>query len=69
MRSAWRGAQGAAGAEEVWNFAYGANLSNHKLEAVRRITPLERVPGVLPGWRLRFAHRGGPSKEGVSWSS
>lgn len=42
-----------------WNFAFGANMSRDKLEKSRKIKPLESIPGVLPGWRLSFSHRGG----------
>ncbi|KAK9824440.1 hypothetical protein WJX72_010266 [[Myrmecia] bisecta] len=47
-----------AAQEGVWNFAFGANISPNKLENVRGITPLESVAGHLPGWALRFNHRG-----------
>ncbi|GAQ83573.1 RNA ligase/cyclic nucleotide phosphodiesterase [Klebsormidium nitens] len=45
-------------ADLVWNFAYGANVNKHKLEVVRRITPVDSVPGRLAGYRLAFNHRG-----------
>ncbi|CAD7696183.1 unnamed protein product [Ostreobium quekettii] len=42
----------------IWNFAYGANVNRHKLEAVRGIKPLRSMPAVLKGYRLAFNHRG-----------
>lgn len=45
--------------DSVWNFAYGANMSSWKLQQRRKITPLEAIPGALPGHRLAFNHRGG----------
>ena len=42
----------------VWNFAYGANMSPTKLGGARGLHPLRSLPACLPGWRLRFTHRG-----------
>ncbi|GMH32383.1 hypothetical protein BSKO_00217 [Bryopsis sp. KO-2023] len=42
----------------VWNFAYGANVNQDKLERQRGIIPYESVPAVLRGFRLAFNHRG-----------
>ncbi|KAJ1461135.1 hypothetical protein M885DRAFT_507760 [Pelagophyceae sp. CCMP2097] len=49
----------ATDAVGVWNFAYGANMDDHKLRFVRKLTPLESVPAQLRGYRLAFNHNGG----------
>ena len=47
------------GADHVWNFAFGANIDPWKLEKKRGINPLQKVRGVLNGYRLLFNHNGG----------
>ncbi|KAK9803101.1 hypothetical protein WJX73_002766 [Symbiochloris irregularis] len=42
----------------TWYFAYGANMSPHKLSNVRGITPIESAAGSIAGWTLAFNHRG-----------
>jgi len=43
----------------IWNFAYGANINRGKVEQSRSLSPLESLPARLPGYSLRFNHRGG----------
>lgn len=50
---------GGSSLQSVWNFGFGANINPNKLTKSRGIHPLEIVPGRLPGWQLRFSHRGG----------
>ncbi len=45
--------------DAIWNFAYGANINETKLRAVRKMMPLDSQPCVLAGWRLAFNHNGG----------
>ena len=52
-------------ARGVWNFAYGANVNHAKLVSVRKITPLESLPGLLEGYKLSFNHHGGMGN--VEW--
>ena len=49
----------------VWNFAYGANINHTKLVSVRKMTPLESLPGLLEGYKLSFNHHGGMGN--VEW--
>eukprot|EP00879_Flechtneria_rotunda_P000258 GHRR01000341.1.p1 GENE.GHRR01000341.1~~GHRR01000341.1.p1 ORF type:complete len:403 (+),score=155.35 GHRR01000341.1:2385-3593(+) len=43
----------------IWNFAYGANMNPNKLGGSRGLHPLNSKPGVLRGYTLAFNHRGG----------
>ena len=45
-------------ARRRWNFAYGANINEHKLRIVRRIQPHDSRQCRLRGWRLAFNHNG-----------
>lgn len=46
--------------DEVWYFAYGSNMHPGIFEGRRRIRPLERRVGQIPGYRLRFNLEGRP---------
>jgi gamma-glutamylcyclotransferase len=46
--------------EEVWYFAYGANMHNHTFCVQRGIRPLECRVGRVKGYRLRFNLEGRP---------
>lgn len=47
-------------AEEVWYFAYGANMHEHTFRVRRGIRPLECRSGRIRGYRLRFNLEGRP---------
>eukprot|EP00966_Prymnesium_polylepis_P063228 1467399-Prymnesium_polylepis.1 len=47
---------GAAVAGNVWNFAYGSNLSPSKVRS-RGLKPVKTLRGKLPGWSLLFNHQ------------
>ena len=46
--------------DEVWYFAYGANMNDEVFGVRRAMTPLEWRVGRAPGWRLRFNLDGRP---------
>lgn len=46
--------------EEVWYFAFGANMNDSVFLGRRRMRPLEWRVGRLPGYRLRFNLHGRP---------
>lgn len=46
--------------QEVWYFAYGANMDDQTFCARRGIRPLERGVGLVRGYRLRFNLEGRP---------
>ena len=46
--------------EEVWYFAFGANMNDSVFLDRRKMTPLEWRVGRLPGYRLRFNLHGRP---------
>lgn len=46
--------------EEVWYFAYGANMHDSAFLGRRRMRPLEWRPGRIRGYRLRFNLEGRP---------
>lgn len=46
--------------EEVWYFAYGANMHDSAFRERRGMRPLEWRPGRVPGYRLRFNLEGRP---------
>ena len=46
--------------EEVWYFAYGANMHDSAFLVRRGMRPLEWRPGRAHGWRLRFNLEGRP---------
>lgn len=46
--------------DEVWYFAYGANLNDSVFRGRRGMRPLEVRVGRVPGYRLRFNLHGGP---------
>ena len=46
--------------EEVWYFAYGANMHDSAFRERRGMRPLEWRPARLPGYRLRFNLEGRP---------
>lgn len=47
-------------ADEVWYFAYGANMHDSAFRERRGIRPLEWRPGRVRGYRLRFNLEGRP---------
>lgn len=47
-------------ADEVWYFAFGANMNDSVFRGRRRMTPLEWRVGRAPGYRLRFNLHGRP---------
>ncbi len=47
-------------AEEVWYFAFGANMHDSAFRERRRMRPLEWRPGRVRGYRLRFNLEGWP---------
>lgn len=46
--------------DDVWYFAYGANMHDSAFRERRRMTPRESRPGRLDGYRLRFNLDGRP---------
>ncbi len=46
--------------EEVWYFAFGANMHDSAFRARRRMRPIEWRPGRVKGYRLRFNLDGRP---------
>ena len=46
--------------DEVWYFAYGANMHDSAFRERRRMRPLEWRPGRVRGYRLRFNLEGRP---------
>jgi cation transport regulator ChaC len=57
----WRGARLAGRpAEEIWYFAYGANMHDRAFRVRRRIRALECRPARVAGFRLRFNLEGRP---------
>ena len=46
--------------DEVWYFAYGANMHDSAFAVRRGMRPLEWRPGRARGWRLRFNLEGRP---------
>lgn len=46
--------------DEIWYFAFGANMHDDVFRERRRMTPLEWRPGRLAGYRLRFNLEGRP---------
>lgn len=46
--------------EEVWYFAFGANMHDSAFRQRRRMDPLEWRAGRVPGYRLRFNLEGRP---------
>ncbi len=46
--------------EEVWYFAYGANMHDTPFRERRNMRPLEWRPGRIKGYRLRFNLEGRP---------
>ena len=40
--------------EEIWYFAYGANMHDSAFRKMRRMNPSEWRPGLIRGYRLRF---------------
>ncbi|TCD13229.1 gamma-glutamylcyclotransferase family protein [Oricola cellulosilytica] len=46
--------------DEVWYFAYGANLNDTVFLGRRRMKPLDWRVGKVTGWRLRFNLQGRP---------
>lgn len=46
--------------DEVWYFAYGANMHDSAFRVRRRMRPLEQRPGRISGFRLRFNLEGRP---------
>lgn len=46
--------------DEVWYFAFGANMHDSAFRERRRMNPLEWRPGRVPGYRLRFNLEGRP---------
>lgn len=47
-------------ADEVWYFAFGANLNDSVFRGRRNVMPLEWRVGKVPGYRLRFNLHGRP---------
>lgn len=47
--------------DEIWYFAYGANMHDSTFRVRRGIQPLERRSGHIKGYRLRFNLDGRPS--------
>jgi gamma-glutamylcyclotransferase len=46
--------------DEVWYFAYGANMHDSAFRVRRGMRPLDWKPGRARGWRLRFNLEGRP---------
>jgi gamma-glutamylcyclotransferase len=46
--------------DEIWYFAYGANMHDSAFRVRRGIQPLEHCPGRIKGYRLRFNLEGRP---------
>jgi gamma-glutamylcyclotransferase len=46
--------------DEIWYFAYGANMHDSAFRVRRRIQPLEHRSGRIKGYRLRFNLEGRP---------
>jgi len=46
--------------EEVWYFAFGANMHDSAFRGRRRMRPLDWRPGRIEGYRLRFNLEGRP---------
>ncbi len=46
--------------EEVWYFAFGANMHDSAFQERRRMRPIEWRPGRVKGYRLRFNLEGRP---------
>jgi cation transport regulator ChaC len=46
--------------EQVWYFAYGANMHDHAFRIRRQIRPLDQRVGRVGGYRLRFNLEGRP---------
>lgn len=46
--------------DEVWYFAYGANMHDSAFRGRRKMRPLEWRPGRIAGYRLRFNLEGRP---------
>ncbi len=57
----WRGIRlaGRPG-DEVWYFAFGANMHDSAFRERRRMRPIEWLPGRVRGYRLRFNLEGHP---------
>ena len=47
--------------DEIWYFAYGANMHDSAFRVRRRIQPLEHRSGRIKGYRLRFNLEGRPN--------
>jgi hypothetical protein len=47
--------------DEIWYFAYGANMHDSTFRVRRGIQPLEHRSGRIKGYRLRFNLEGRPS--------
>jgi cation transport regulator ChaC len=47
--------------DDVWYFAYGANMHDGAFRERRKMRPAEWRPGRVPGYRLRFNLDGRPS--------
>ena len=57
----WRGLQLAGRPEEeIWYFAFGANMHDSAFRERRRMLPIEWRPGRVKGYRLRFNLEGRP---------
>jgi len=57
----WRGARLIGRpSQQVWYFAYGANMDDRTFCVRRGITPIERGVGRVKGYRLRFNLEGRP---------
>ncbi len=57
----WRGIQlTGRPEEEVWYFAFGANMHDSAFRERRRMLPIEWRPGRVKGYRLRFNLEGRP---------
>jgi gamma-glutamylcyclotransferase len=51
--------------DEIWYFAYGANMHDSAFRVRRRIQPLELRCGHIKGYRLRFNLEGRPRGKGA----
>jgi cation transport regulator ChaC len=51
--------------EEIWYFAYGANMHDSAFRGWRRMRPSEWRPGRLRGYRLRFNLAGPPKGRSI----
>jgi gamma-glutamylcyclotransferase len=49
--------------DEIWYFAYGANMHDSAFRVRRRILPLECRSGRIKGYRLRFNLEGRPNEK------